>query len=197
VNVCSVNRHEVFAPILVGYRATGKTTVAATLAGQFGWQSIDADDVFEQRHPGTLSEFIATEGEPAFRREEAALLRELVKQADRVLATGGGVVLREENRRLLKQTARPIIWLTASAAAIRNRLAADPATAQRRPALTGSDVFDEVEQALTVREALYREVADVMFDTESMSLEALGTTIASWLAKRLPTAGGLREEENL
>jgi shikimate kinase len=178
------------APILVGYRATGKTTVAATLARRFGWQGVDADDVFEQRHPGTIAEFIATQGEPAFRQAEAALLQELVPQLDVVLATGGGVVLREDNRRLLRRTARPIIWLTASAAAIRQRLAADPATAQRRPALAGGDVLDEVEQALAGREALYREVADIMFDTETMPPEAVGAAIAAWLTERLPAAGG-------
>ena len=190
MNTCSSKRPEGVAPILVGYRATGKTTVAATLARRFGWQGVDADDVFEQRHPGTIAEFIAAQGEPAFRQAEAALLRELVEQADVVLATGGGVVLREENRRLLRQAARPIIWLTASAAAIRRRLAADPATAQRRPALAGGDVLDEVEQALAVREALYREVADVMFDTEAMPPEAVGAAIAAWLTERLPAAGG-------
>jgi shikimate kinase len=100
------------------------------------------------------------------------------------------VVLRVENRRLLRQTARPIVWLTASASVIRERLAADPATAQRRPALAGGDVLDEVDQALAVREPLYREVADVMFDTEAMPPEAVGAAIAAWLTERWPTAGG-------
>ncbi|NBP89115.1 MAG: shikimate kinase [Planctomycetia bacterium] len=123
------------APVLVGYRATGKTTVAKQLASRFGWGSVDADDAFEEQQQETIAAFLAAHGEPAFRERETQLLRTLLRQSDAVLATGGGVVLRAENRDYLKQAMRPVIWLTAPVAEIRRRLAGDPATVHRRPAL--------------------------------------------------------------
>ena len=184
------------APVLVGYRATGKTTVAKQLASRFGWGSVDADDAFEEQQQETIAAFLAAHGEPAFRERETQLLRTLLRQSDAVLATGGGVVLRAENRDCLKQAMRPVIWLTAPVAEIRRRLAVDPATVHRRPALAGGDVLDEVATAVEMREPLYREVADVCFDTTSASLAEVIDTIAAWLVTRAeasqpgPSAGG-------
>ena len=186
------------APVLVGYRGTGKTTVAKELAIRFGWGSIDADDVFEAQHRETITDFLATHGEKAFREGESQLLGALLQQTDAVLATGGGVVLRAENRHCLKQSARPIIWLTAPAGEIRRRLAADPTTVHRRPALAGGNVLDEVTTAVENRKLLYDEVADVSFDTTATSLAEVIDAIAVWLVtpadaetpRSPPPAGG-------
>lgn len=175
-------------PILIGYRATGKTTVAMALAGQFGCQSLDADDAFEQQTGCSIAQFISDKGEPAFREAETSVLCDLLSRPETILATGGGVVLREENRRLIRQAARPVIWLTAPAAEIRRRLAADPSTAARRPALAGGSVLDEVGQALADREPAYREVADVSFDTTTCATSALVAAIGAWLAGWQPAA---------
>jgi len=176
-------------PVLVGYRATGKTTVAGGLAGLLGCEHLDADEALEAESGCTIAQLIADRGEPAFRDAETKLLSRLLDCREAILATGGGVVLRLENRRLLRQAGRPVIWLTAPAAEIRRRLAADPTTASRRPALAGRDVLDEVEQALGDREPRYREVADVCFDTAAMSRDELVATIAAWLAARFPAPG--------
>lgn len=182
-------------PILVGYRATGKSTLAADLARQLGCRWIDADDAFEAAFCCSIARFIADRGEPAFRDAETALLGDLLQQADTVLSTGGGVVLRPENRRLLKQAGRPVVWLTAPAAEIRRRLAADPTTSGRRPALAGGTVLDEVEQALTHREQWYREVASTTFDTHTMQRDALAAAVCRWLAgwRPLPQQGEAAE----
>ncbi len=182
-------------PILVGYRASGKSTLAADLARQLGCRWIDADDAFEAAFGCSIARFIGDRGEPAFRDAETALLGDLLKQADAVLSTGGGVVLRPENRRLLKQAGRPVVWLTAAAAEIRRRLAADPTTSGRRPALAGGDVLDEVEQALAHREQWYREVANGTFDTTTMQRDALVAAVCRWLSgwRPLPLRGEATE----
>jgi shikimate kinase len=171
---------------LVGYRGTGKSTVAAVLADRLrvGW--LDADAVLEERVGSPIGALIGSRGEAAFRDAEAAVLRDILPAFTGVLATGGGVVLRPENRRLLQECGRPVVWLTAPADVIRGRLAADPTTASRRPALAGGDPLDEVAGALSVREPLYREVADVAFDTASDEPAVVAERILTWLGSEAP-----------
>lgn len=168
---------------LVGYRGTGKSTVAALVAGRLGCGWVDADAALETRLGTTIAAVVHERGEPAFRDAEAAILHELLGAEAGVLATGGGVVLREENRAILRRLGRPVIWLTAPADVIRARLAADPLTAARRPALAGADPLAEVEAALAAREPLYREVADAAFDTAAEPAE-VAAAIVAWLAAR-------------
>jgi shikimate kinase len=175
---------------LIGYRGTGKSTVAGILARHLDCPWHDADAVLETRIGGTIAAFIRERGEPAFRDEEVAVLRELLEQPG-VLATGGGVVLRAENRELLRRRGRPVAWLEAPADVLRRRLAADPATADRRPALSGADPLAEIEEALHTREPLYRECADAVFDAASDAPHSVAARILDWLATA-PSARGPR-----
>ncbi|NDH94814.1 MAG: hypothetical protein EBZ13_09860 [Planctomycetia bacterium] len=77
-------------PILIGYRATGKSTLAADLARRIGCRQIDADEAFETAWGCSIASFIGDRGEIAFRDAETALLRDLLGQPDAILATGGG-----------------------------------------------------------------------------------------------------------
>lgn len=166
---------------LIGYRATGKTSVARALAGRLGVAWIDADLELAGRCGRSIAKIIASEGEPGFRARESALLEELLDNPACVLATGGGVVLAESNRRLLERAGRPIVWLTADAATIRRRIAADPVTATTRPALGGSDVLEEVATALAQREPLYAGLADLVIDTSEVAPQAIAQQVVAWL----------------
>ncbi|NBW85828.1 MAG: shikimate kinase [Planctomycetia bacterium] len=170
---------------LIGYRGTGKSTVAGILARRLQCPWHDADAVLETRIGNTIAAFVRKRGEPAFRDEEAAVLRELLEQPG-VLATGGGVVLRAENRELLRRLGRPLVWLQAPVDVLRRRLAADPATAERRPALSGADPLAEVEEALRTREPLYSECADAAFDVAADAPERIAARILDWLATTAP-----------
>lgn len=176
---------------LVGYRGTGKTAVAARLATRLGCPWTDADDVLEREAGVSIATLIRDRGEPCFRDHESDLLARLLAGEAGVLATGGGVVLRPGNRELLTTRGRPVVWLWAPADVLRARLAADPATAARRPALAGGDVLDEVAAAVAAREPLYRSVADAVIDTTSDSPERLAERLAGWLAgwRPGPSAG--------
>jgi shikimate kinase len=148
---------------LIGYRGTGKSTVAELVAAKLGLQYIDADALLEERHSRSIAQIFATEGEAGFRDKEAALLQELCCHRQRVVATGGGVILRDANRALLRGSGR-CIWLTADPRTIAKRMAGDPATSARRPALTTGGIA-EIEELLKIREPLYRECADWTIDT--------------------------------
>lgn len=160
---------------LIGYRGTGKTTVARLLAENLGWDWIDADALLEARHGRTIRQIFGEEGEPGFRDKEAELLVELCGNQKHVVATGGGVILRPDNRNRLK-TAGLVVWLTADAATIWQRIQKDSSTNERRPNLTVGGL-SEVEELLRVREPLYRECADLVISTVSRSPEEIAGSI--------------------
>lgn len=169
---------------LVGFRGSGKTTVASALASRLGCAWQDADVVFERESGVTVAEFFASHGEPVFRDRESELLAQLLATFVGVLATGGGVVVREANRRLLAERGRPVVWLDASPDRLRERLEADSSTAARRPSLTGEDPLVEVERLLREREPFYAEVADLRIDTSGLQPEAVADRIMAWLQRR-------------
>jgi shikimate kinase len=148
---------------LVGYRGSGKTTVARLLAERLRWQWLDADDVLEATCGRTVRQVFAEEGEGGFREREAALLTELCLREQHVIATGGGVVLGPENRRRLRE-AGMVVWLTADAETLWRRLQQDATSPERRPALTVGGLA-EIEELLRLREPYYREVAKLVVDT--------------------------------
>jgi shikimate kinase len=166
---------------LVGYRGTGKSTVAALLADRYACGWADADAVLEERLGTTIAALVRDRGEAAFRDAETAILEDLLGSDVGVLATGGGVVLRAGNRDLLRHRGRPVVWLMAPAHVVRGRLAADPLTRDRRPALAGDDPLAEIDGALAAREPFYREVADAAFDTAGATPAEVAGRIAAWI----------------
>ncbi len=157
---------------LIGYRGTGKSTLAAPLAQRLGWEWVDADVEIERRAGRSIQDIFATDGEPEFRRLERELQSELLKCDRLIIAAGGGVILNEATRADMK-SAGPVIWLRASVDTIERRLATDPTTGQRRPNLTSDGGRAEIERLLTMREPLYRECATITLDADTASAEQL------------------------
>jgi shikimate kinase len=156
---------------LIGPRGSGKTTVARLLAEALGWSWCDADVELERRAGASIRDIFASEGEAGFREREAAVLAELCERRRCVVATGGGVVLRPDNRERLRRHGWTA-WLTADVPTLCQRLQADATTQERRPALTGASSAspEEVAAILSVREPLYRGCADVIVDTTGRAL---------------------------
>jgi shikimate kinase len=161
---------------LIGYRATGKTTLARLLARSLGWQWIDADPEIERLAGKTIALIFAEDGEPAFRDLETQVIADLCRRDKLVLAAGGGASMREENRQIMRQSGK-VVWLVARPETILERMSADATTAQRRPSLTGRVPLDEIVQLLAQREPMYRETADFTIDTENRSPEELTAEI--------------------
>lgn len=172
---------------LIGYRGTGKSTVAALLAKLLGCGWTDADEVLESTLGCSIATLVRTRGEAVFRDEESAVLADLLDTCDGVLSTGGGVVLRPGNRALLRSLGRPIVWLTATADVVHRRIQGDPSSAERRPSLidptarTVVDPMAEITQTLATRESFYRECADVTIDTSREPPTLVAQRIAAWL----------------
>jgi shikimate kinase len=170
-----VNRRLLF---LIGYRGTGKTTIARLLADKLGWAWLDADAVLEERYGQTIRQIFAAEGEAGFRNKETAILRELSAKQDHVIATGGGVILRAENRELLKQGS--VVWLKAPADVLWQRMQQDAATLERRPDLAQGGLA-EVEELLRVRTPHYEACQDFTVDTAERTPEQVANVIHDWL----------------
>ena len=161
---------------LIGYRATGKTTLAKLLAERLGWQWLDADAEIERVAGKSIARIFAEDGEPAFRELEARVIADLCRRERLVLATGGGAPLREDNRRALRAAGK-VVWLTAKPETIHARMSGDATTAERRPSLTNHAPLEEIVALLARREPAYRETADFALDTEGRNTEDIAEEI--------------------
>jgi shikimate kinase len=150
---------------LIGYRATGKTTLARLLAERLGWDWIDADVEIEHRAGKSIAEIFAEDGELAFRDLEALVIADLCRRDRLVVAAGGGAPLRPESQQAMREAGK-VVWLTARPETILTRMTDDATTAARRPNLTDNDPLAEIIELLNRREPIYRESADFAVDTE-------------------------------
>lgn len=144
---------------LTGPRACGKTTVGKMLAEYLKRPFVDTDQVFVEKHGQSIAECVDAEGWDVFRNREAAVLRELAGRQGLVVACGGGIVLREENRKILARGMT--VYFDIDADELAQRLENDPLEAQR-PSLTGKSLAEEVRDVLKRRDPMYRESAHVV-----------------------------------
>jgi shikimate kinase len=167
---------------LIGPRGSGKTTIACALASQLGWSWVDADAELERAAGRSIREVFAAEGESVFREHEAAVLRELAERSRCVVATGGGVVLRADNREVLRRGW--VVWLNADADSLWQRLQGDDCTTRQRPALTALPPLEEIIEVLCVREPLYAACADHRVETAGRDVDAIIVEIMTILRRR-------------
>jgi shikimate kinase len=164
---------------LIGYRGCGKTTVGRLLAERLGFDFVDADEFLEERYGTTIKAIFATEGEPAFRDKESDILAELARLPRLVASTGGGVILRDANRRTLRESGF-VVWLTAEPEVLWERISTDPTTGHRRPDLAMGGL-EEVRTILAAREPLYSETAHLVVPAGKSSPELIVSSIlAIW-----------------
>lgn len=176
---------------LVGYRGTGKSTVGRILAERLGRPFADADREVESLDGRPIRVIFAEEGEPAFRAIEARVLAELATrlgESGGVLATGGGAILREENRRTLRDFGF-VAWLTAEVETLAQRLRVSSRGGDDRPALTSAGTLDEIAEVLEARTPLYSQAADIAIATDGRGAEQVADlVIEAWsrLAEETP-----------
>jgi len=155
--------------VLIGYRATGKSSVGAELARILRRVLVDLDQVLVAEAGESVAEIVARGGWEEFRRREKELVGRYSRRGGQVLATGGGVVLDPENVAALRGNG-VIIWLTAEPAVIQARLEGDRPSQEFRPSLTGGGTVDEVLEVLKFREPLYRRAAQLIINTSQQSI---------------------------
>ena len=147
--------------ILVGPMGAGKSTIGRLLAKELRLPFKDSDKEIEARTGADIPWIFDVEGEQGFREREQAVIAELCDQGDMVLATGGGVVMRPENRAALR-SGGCVVYLHASVEQQIHRTAKD----RNRPLLRTADPARVLADLLALRDPLYREVADVIVETD-------------------------------
>ena len=153
---------------LIGYRGSGKSSVARLLADSLGMDRVDTDDLVEQMAGRSIRRIFEDDGEQEFRRLENDAIRQATQKQSVIIAVGGGAVLLEENRRQLKE-AGPVIWLQADVATLARRIGMDESSTERRPRLTGQTIQDEVASVLAARLPLYSDAATMTIETDGLS----------------------------
>jgi shikimate kinase len=150
--------------VLVGFMGTGKSSAGRLVAQKLGFQYIDTDQLIAQRAGMEIPHIFAQHGEAHFRDLEASALESLAHLERCVIATGGGVVLRESNRFRLRELGF-VIGLMASKAVIFDRVSRN----SRRPLLQTDDPRTTVHEMLAARAPLYEAVASLTIDTSTRS----------------------------
>lgn len=164
---------------LVGLSGSGKSTLAQMLAAQLSWPLHDIDAMIVAQTRQTAAELFATQGEHVFRDIECQLLRDVLLGESCVVATGGGIILREQNRRILRERAS-VVWLDAPTDILIARLLAHD---EERPLVAGENPAARLRALRAAREAFYAEVADIRINTGAHSVDALVDHIIQWFTQ--------------
>lgn len=164
---------------LVGMPGAGKTTVGRQLARRLQRVFIDADHEIEARTGVRIPLIFDIEGEQGFRDRETKVIAELANGSKLIVATGGGAVLRPENRAALKQGGT-VVYLRATPRLLFERTRLDP----NRPLLQVADPMQKLEELFAQRDPLYREVADLVINSLGGSINHLVKQVERELHQR-------------
>jgi len=167
---------------LIGYRCVGKTSVGQSLAQRLGWSFVDTDVKLVEEQGQKISEIVDTKGWASFRKMEKQVIQRVCERDHCVVATGGGVVLDDENVKRMKASG-VLIWLKANVHTIGNRMAQDPLTLDFRPSLTSKGVVEEIKETLFLRNPYYEKAMNFMVDTDLIGMEAVCDAILQGLEK--------------
>jgi shikimate kinase len=175
--------------VLIGYRATGKSTVGKILSAKLKIAFWDTDAMVEKNTGMPIKEIVALQGWDFFRAKERETIEYLSQKEDGVIATGGGVVLFRENVKLLKQNVDllkqtgVIIWLNAPLQDIIDRLKKDAQNGMIRPQFTSGNIIQETIDIMRKRIPLYESAADHTVDTAGKSAVQVAEEIYQYLRK--------------
>lgn len=160
--------------VLTGFMGSGKSSVGRLVAAKLGFQFVDTDAIIVSRTGREIAEIFATDGEERFREIETAAIESLTTLNRCAISTGGGAILRAENRALLQDMGF-VVWLTASEDVLFERVSRN----SRRPLLQTANPRETLTQLLAGRRALYEAAAQFTLDTSAMThAEAADAVIA-------------------
>lgn len=175
--------------VLIGYRATGKSTVGKILADKLKTDFWDTDAMIEKSMEMPIKKIVALEGWDFFRAKEKEIIKLLIQKKDCVIATGGGVVLFRENIDLLRQNVdllkqwSVIVWLNAPLQDIIERLKTDAQKEATRPQFTSGNIVQETIDIMRQRLPLYEREADYTVDTLNKNAQQVAEEIYQYLLK--------------
>ena len=174
--------------VLVGLRGSGKTTIGRHLAKELSREFVDSDDLIEQRTDLPIAEIFQLCGESYFRLLESEIIEGLSKTNGKVIATGGGAVLRRRNIVTLKRNG-VVFFLDVDPEVAFNRISLDASSPTRRPALTRHAPQDELREQARQRRAYYLKAADHVVDVNDRGQDEIVREIIGHLRERPESHG--------
>lgn len=163
--------------ILVGLMGAGKSTIGRNLAKQLGKEFYDSDRVIEERTGVDIATIFEIEGEKGFRHREEQVIKELCEKKDIIMATGGGSILRKNNRENMKKSGH-VIYLCTSAELLYSRIRYD----KSRPLMQTESPLDTLKKLLEDREPYYLGVADSVITTGKQKANVIVKKVMSVLS---------------
>ncbi len=160
---------EVYRLILIGMSGVGKSYYGYKVSQFSGIPFYDTDDLLEKRYAESAARMIEKYGEVKFRDFEGQVFSDCLRKDELILSTGGGIVVRDVNRELLKQEKR-VIYLKASPLTLAKQVASDNIS---RPLLDYTNLEESISSLLKYRERWYRECADIVMDTDLLREEEI------------------------
>jgi shikimate kinase len=157
---------------LIGYRCTGKTSVGKLLAEKLERSFVDADSRLVEEYGMAIKDMVAAQGWDAFREKERIILKGICALDRQVVATGGGVILNNNNVTDMKNSGI-VVWLRATPETIKKRIVQDEKTEDQRPALTAKGLIEEIEETLLNRNPLYENAMNFVVDTDVLSIDEI------------------------
>lgn len=156
--------------ILIGFMACGKSSVGRRLSQAIDLEFLDTDSLIEQKAGTSISDIFSTQGEAAFRTMETECLKELINREGGafVLSVGGGLPIREENRRLLSQIGT-VIYLRVTPDTVFMRVRND----KSRPLLQTTNPRGRIMDMMNARKQFYEDAADYVLEADNKSFEAI------------------------
>lgn len=151
--------------ILTGFMGVGKTSIGTRLARDLGYTFVDTDELIEVDQETTITEIFAQKGEPYFRDVETRIIQTVLENGNQVVSTGGGAVIRDENREAFKE-AGLVVCLTARPEVIYERIKRET----HRPLLKVPDPMARIRDLLESRATFYGQ-ADLIIDTSEKSVD--------------------------
>ena len=161
----------------VGLMGAGKTTIGKLLAKKLKKTFYDTDHEIEKKLGVKVAVIFELEGEEGFRKRETQMIDELTQKKDIILATGGGAVLSEENRRMLKERGK-VIYLNAKPQNLAKRMAHD----KDRPLLQQGNIEETLNRLYQERHPLYLSTASFVVDTGQQKTQTIINKIESLLS---------------
>lgn len=161
---------------MIGFMGSGKSTVGKELAYKLNRELVDMDYTIEQQAGKSIKEIFATDGEEAFRQLETELIVQMIDQRSKIVSTGGGVVMRQENVDAMKAGGR-IVFLHANEEQLIKFLKHD----KKRPLLQGEDYKERIRELLSKRESHYMNAADMIIQCTGKNIQEITQEIMELL----------------
>ena len=168
------------AIILVGPMGAGKTTIGRQIAKSLGRDFFDSDKEIEIRTGASIPLIFELESETGFRKRETAMIKELLSKENIVLATGGGAILSKKNRSYMSEHGI-VVYLCAPVDQLIRRTVKD----KNRPLLQTSNPKKTIQDLLSKRDPLYRQVADIIFETNGFTVRQVVSKLQKLLKSKL------------